>query len=41
MGSCTVETSTGEVFRDMLEVHSPDMEDPTFKALGVKEPEES
>lgn len=41
LGSSTLETVTGEVFRDMLEVHSPDMEEPTFDALGVKEPEET
>lgn len=37
LGSACVETSTGEVFRDMLEVHSPDMETPTFVAMGLKE----
>jgi hypothetical protein len=42
VGSASIETSTGEVFRDMLEVHSPDMETPTFTAMGVRneEPEE-
>lgn len=33
LGSSMVETEHGEYFRDMLEVHSPDMESPTTKAL--------
>lgn len=35
LGTATVEVSTGEVFRDMLEVHSPDMENLTFQKMGV------
>lgn len=33
LGQSMVEAEHGEVFRDMLEVHSPDMEEPTNEAL--------
>lgn len=33
MNSATIESSSGYMFRDMLEIHSPDMELPTMDAL--------
>jgi hypothetical protein len=35
MNSATIETDFGSIFRDMLEVHSPDMELPTMKAIQL------
>lgn len=36
--SATYELATGEVLRDMLEVHNPDMEAPTTAAMAVNNP---